>query len=93
MSAPTLSDICLPSGVTVVYDNPVLEAFYERLLPLMMGAQRFETPLSIVLRYKEKHNNDVVVVVNDGIFARLSTNEKYKDPECLVNSLLNTFLK
>jgi hypothetical protein len=93
MSAPTLSDIYLPSGVTVVYDNPVLEAFYERLLPLM-GAQqqRFETPLSIVLRYKEKHDA-VVVVVNGGIFARLSIKEKYKDPECLVENLLNSSWK
>lgn len=91
-AAPTLSDIYLPSGVTVVYDNPVLEAFYERLLPLM-GAQRFETPLSIVLRYKEKHDGVVIVVVNDRIFARLSTNEKYKDPECLVENLLKTSLK
>jgi len=84
MSAPTLADIYLPPHVTVVYDHPALETFYEQVLPLM-GPCSMEAPLSITLHFHEP--NLIVVKVNDEIFARLSTDPRLADADCLVKNL------
>lgn len=89
MSAPTLSDIYLPSHVTLVYDDLALEPFYKQVLKQMRKLNFAPSEfISIALHFKEP--DFILVKVNGTIFARLSTNPAMKDAKCLVKNLNKT---
>lgn len=87
MSAPTLADIYLSSQVSVTYDDPALETFYEQLLRLMGEGENLTWTKTFCITLHFKEPDLILVRVNRNIFARLSTNPRYADVECLVKNL------